>query len=70
MPLARLLPWQALALTLVGGVLYTVGMVFLVTGRPRLWPRWFSYHEAMHVLVIGGSACHFAMTLRYIVPYH
>jgi hemolysin III len=69
-PLARLLPWQALALTLVGGVLYTVGMVFLVTGRPRLWPRWFSYHEAMHVLVIGGRACHFAMTLRYIAPYH
>jgi hemolysin III len=68
-PLARALPWQALALCLAGGVLYTVGMVFLVTGRPRLWPRVFSYHEAMHVLVVGGSACHFLMTLRYIAPY-
>lgn len=68
-PLARALPWQALALTLAGGVLYTVGMVFLVTGRPRLWPRVFSYHEAMHVLVIAGSACHVLMTVRYIAPY-
>jgi hemolysin III len=68
-PLARALPWQALALTLAGGILYTVGMVFLVTGRPRLWPRVFSYHEAMHVLVVGGSACHFLMMLRYIAPY-
>jgi hemolysin III len=68
-PLARALPWQALALTLVGGVLYTLGMVFLVTGRPRLWPRVFSYHEVMHVLVLAGSTCHFVMTLRYIAPY-
>jgi hemolysin III len=68
-PLARLLPWQALVLALAGGVLYTVGMVFLVTGWPRLWPRVFSYHELMHVLVIGGSLCHFIMVVRYIAPY-
>jgi hemolysin III len=68
-PLARALPWQALALALMGGVLYTIGMVFLVTGRPRLWPRVFSYHEVMHVLVLAASTCHFVMTLRYIAPY-
>src|SRR5690606_31562860 len=33
------------ALLALGGVLYTVGMVMLVTNRPRLWPRVFSYHE-------------------------
>lgn len=68
-PLVKALPTQAIVLCVAGGVLYTVGMVFLVTGHPRLWPRVFSHHEAMHVLVIGGSACHFLMTLRYLVPY-
>jgi hemolysin III len=68
-PLAHLLPWPALAWTITGGVLYTVGMIFLVTGRPRLWPRVFSHHEAMHVLVVSATACHFFMTLRYIAPY-
>ncbi len=68
-PLARLLPWQAIALTLAGGISYTVGMVFLVTQRPLLWPRVFSYHEAMHVLVLAGSACHFLVALRYIATY-
>ena len=52
----------------IGGVLYTIGMVFLVTNRPRLWPRVFSYHEVFHVLVIAGSIVHWAMTLRYVTP--
>jgi hemolysin III len=68
LPLSRLLPPEAIVLTIAGGVLYTVGMVFLVTNRPRLWPRVFSYHEAMHVLVVAGSACHFLMVLRYVAP--
>ncbi len=68
-PLSQVLPTPALVLTAVGGVLYTVGMVFLVTGRPRLWPRVFSHHEAMHVAVVGGSFCHFLMTARYLAPF-
>ena len=68
-PLSQVLPWPALALAIVGGVLYTVGMVFLVTERPRLWPRVFSYHEAMHVLVVGGTFCHWLMTARYVAPF-
>lgn len=67
-PLAERLPPPALLLTLLGGLLYTIGMVLLVTQRPRLWPRLFSYHEVFHVLVVGGSAAHYAMTLRYIAP--
>jgi hemolysin III len=67
-PLAQRLPGVALALLFLGGVLYTIGMVLLVTSRPRLWPRVFSHHELMHVLVIGGSVCHFVFTLRFVVP--
>lgn len=68
-PLARHLPWTALLMIGLGGVLYTVGMVFLVTNRPRLWPRVFSYHEVFHILVIAGSSVHFAVVARYLVRF-
>jgi hemolysin III len=58
----------ALLFILAGGVVYTIGMVFLVTNRPRLWPRVFSYHEVFHILVITGTTLHFVATYRYFVP--
>lgn len=68
-PLAERLPGTALVLMASGGVLYTVGMVFLVTERPRLWPRVFSYHEAFHVCVIGGSVAHYLMMFAYVARF-
>ena len=68
-PLAQSLPWTALFMIGLGGVLYTVGMVFLVTNRPRLWPRVFSYHEVFHILVIAGSSVHFAVVARYLLRF-
>jgi len=68
-PLARTLPWTALLMIGIGGLLYTVGMVLLVTNRPRLWPRVFSYHEVFHLLVIAGSSVHFAVVARYLVRF-
>jgi len=68
-PLGFRLPWPALLLMGLGGILYTVGMVFLVTERPRLWPRVFSYHEAFHVCVVAGCAMHFAVTLQYVACF-
>jgi hemolysin III len=67
-PLVQRLGWQPLAFVLAGGVLYTVGMVFLVTNRPRLWPRVFSYHEVFHILVITATGVHFLAIWRYVVP--
>lgn len=68
-PLANRLPWTALVMLGLGGVLYTVGMVFLVTGRPRLWPRVFSYHEVFHVLVVAAAAVHFATIAGWVSVY-
>ena len=68
-PLARRLPAAAMVLMGLGGVLYTVGMVFLVTERPRLWPRVFSYHEAFHVCVVAGSAAHYAVMFAYVARF-
>jgi len=68
-PLARALPWTALLMIALGGVSYSVGMVLLVTNRPRLWPAVFSYHEVFHVLVVAGSSLHFAMVARYLLRF-
>ena len=68
-PLTARLPWTALMLLGLGGVFYTGGMVMLVTNRPRLWPRVFSYHEVFHVLVIAGSSVHFAVIARYVAHF-
>ena len=68
-PLAQRLPAGALLLTILGGVFYTVGMLFFVTKRPRLWPRVFSYHEAFHVFVIAAAALHFSVIAAWVASY-
>jgi len=69
LPLSERLPASALLLLVLGGVLYTVGMLAYATRRPRLWPRVFSYHEVFHVLIVAGSLTHYAMTFTYIAPF-
>lgn len=68
-PLAHRLPYPALLLMAAGGILYTVGMVCMVTERPRLWPHVFSHHEVFHVCVVAGSAAHYAMTFWYVARF-
>jgi len=66
-PLAARAGTAAVILMAVGGVLYTVGMVFKVTSWPRLWPRVFSAHELFHVFVVAASAVHWTATYRYVL---
>jgi hemolysin III len=68
-PLSQRLPWPAMLLLVLGGILYTLGMVFYATKRPRLWPRVFSYHEVFHLFVVAGSATHYAMTFAYVARF-
>ena len=42
-----------------GGVLFTVGSVFLFTNWPDPFPRVFGYHEVWHALVVAAVVCHF-----------
>jgi hemolysin III len=63
------LGWAASALALAGGAVYSIGVVLLVTNRPRLWPRVFSYHEVFHIMVIAATGIHFLMVARYVVPH-
>ena len=43
----------------VGGVLFTVGSVFLFTRWPDPFPKVFGYHEVWHALVVAAVVCHF-----------
>jgi hemolysin III len=57
--LLRGLTVAELTLIAVGGVLFTVGAVFLATRWPDPFPRVFGYHEVWHVLVVAAVVCHF-----------
>src|SRR3546814_1776890 len=50
-----------LALLAIGGLLFTVGAIFLATNWPAPFPRVFGYPEVWHVLVVAAVACHFAL---------
>ncbi len=68
LPLAQRAGLAAVIWLGLGGAAYTIGLVFLATERPRLWPRIFSYHEVFHILVVAGSAAHFVATKFYLLP--
>jgi hemolysin III len=57
--LLRELTGAQLVLLAVGGVLYTVGAIFLATNWPDPFPRVFGYHEVWHVMVVAAVVCHF-----------
>lgn len=66
-PLGQRAGVAAVVLMALGGLLYTVGMVFKVTRWPKLWPRVFSAHELFHVFVVAASAIHWTATYRYVL---
>ena len=57
---------SAAALTVIGGVVYLVGVFLFVNDRPRLSPRIFSHHEFFHVMVIIASVLHFIAIWRVV----
>ncbi len=67
-PLVQALPAPALAWLVSGGVVYSLGAIVYATKRPDPVPGVFGYHELWHLFVLGGSACHFVLMARYVVP--
>ena len=59
-PLVAALPGPALSLLVAGGLVYTLGVVFYAWHRPF-------HHAVWHAFVMGGSACHFACVLGYVI---
>ena len=61
--LIGVVPDAALWWMLIGGVCYTMGIVFLI-----LDAHIRHFHAVWHLFVIGGSACHFFVILLYVAP--
>ena len=62
--LAVNIPIGGLIWLAVGGVVYTVGVIFYVLQKiPYM-------HVVWHVFVLGGSICHYFAVLLYLAPSH
>lgn len=61
-PLLHAVPAGCFLWLLGGGLLYTCGVVFF------LWERLPFSHAIWHLFVMGGSACHYAAVLLYVMP--
>lgn len=59
-------PPHAIALLVIGGLVYTIGAVIYALDRPHLCPGKFSAHDLWHLFVLGGSGCHFALMATYV----
>lgn len=56
------IPVGGLLLVAIGGVIYTIGVVFYV------WKKLPYNHAIWHVFVLGGSLCHYFAMLFYVLP--
>jgi hemolysin III len=64
-PLTRAVSWSGLLWLISGGAAYTIGAVIYSCRRPDPLP-WFGHHEIWHILVLIGSACHFAFMVYHV----
>lgn len=64
--LRAILPPDAIALIVAGGLCYTIGCGVYLANVPHLAPGKFSAHDLWHVLVLAGCACHYAAILKFI----
>jgi hemolysin III len=61
-PLVRSLNPEGLMLLLLGGLTYTLGVIFYA------WRRLPYNHAVWHLFVLAGSAFHFSCVLGYVIP--
>ena len=66
-PLIRTVPAGGLLWLAAGGLSYTVGALVYWLKKPDPRPGVFGFHEIFHLLVLGGSFCHFWMMLGYVM---
>lgn len=60
--LLSLLSWPAMIFLILGGLFYTVGVLFFINDD-----KWKHAHGIWHLFVLAGSTCHYFCVLLYIV---
>ncbi len=61
-PLWKAMPGAGLMWLFGGGLFYTLGAIFYA------WPRLPFHHALWHLAVVGGTGCHFACVLAFVIP--
>ena len=62
-PLFNALGFMPVALTIAGGVAYSLGVIFFP------WKSIKHHHAIFHVFILAGSVIHYAAVVIYIVPH-
>jgi hemolysin III len=65
-PIAEAVSLTGLAWLVAGGSAYSIGAVIYARQRPDPFPGRFGHHEIWHLLVITGSACHYAFMVYHV----
>jgi len=62
-PLFDTIGWDGLSLIILGGLLYSIGVLFYVSKR-------IPYNHAIwHLFVLAGNICHYYAVLFEVIPY-
>src|SRR5688500_14259240 len=65
-PLGRAVGAGGLTWLVAGGIAYTIGAVIYARQRPDPLPGRLGHHGLWHLLVLTGSACHFAFMALHV----
>ena len=66
-PISKVLPTFAIALLVLGGIMYSVGAIIYGKKSEKCKIGKFGFHEIFHVFILLGSFFHFVMIYRYVI---
>ncbi|MSR85878.1 hemolysin III family protein [Candidatus Woesearchaeota archaeon] len=66
-PLLENLSHTGFLFLLLGGICYTIGVLFFILDIFFPGKRWLSFHDIFHLFVIAGSFLHFWVMIRYVI---
>jgi hemolysin III len=55
---------------LLGGSFYSLGGIIYTKEKPKLWPKYMSFHELFHICTIIGTTMFVICLFKYGIPYH
>lgn len=61
------LPWIALALLVLSGVLFSLGGAVYAGRRPNPYPRLFGYHEVFHTMQVAATGVMYLVVAAYVL---
>ncbi len=65
----RAVGWRAMNYVWIGAGLYSVGAICELTKWPVIDPRWFGYHEVLHLTHATASVVFFLFMIKYVIPH-